>query len=70
MEIEKREELSKFLRRGDITSIADAAGVKRQTVERYIKGIIVKSIVEPYFKEFSERRKAEVKERLSATMNI
>lgn len=69
MEIEKREELAKFLRRGDRTKLAKIANVGRQTVERWIKGETIESTVEPYFIEFIEKRKAEVKERFSASMN-
>lgn len=69
MDIEKRKELAKYLRRGDIKKLAASANVTRQTVERWIKGVTIESTIEPYIVEFVEKRKLEVKERLSASMN-
>ena len=69
MKKEERKEIVKYLRWGDKTKIAELACVSRQTVERWIKGETIESTVEPYILEFAEQRKAEVKKRLSATMN-
>lgn len=68
MEIEKRKEIVKYLRRGDVMTIAKLAGVTRQTVERWIRGEVIKSTVEPYVVAFSKKRKKQVEKCIESEM--
>lgn len=60
IELEKRKEIAKNLRWGDAALIAKLAGVTRQTVERYLRGEVSKSSIEPYIIKIAEQRKAEL----------
>lgn len=69
MNIEEREEMKKYLRWGDLTSIATAAKVERQTVILWLKGKIKKSTCEPYIVAFVKKRKKEVEENVKAELS-
>lgn len=43
MELEKRTELSSYLRWGDLTKIAKIANVSRKTVENWLNGTVKKN---------------------------
>lgn len=58
---EEREKMAKYLRRGDRAKIAKAAKVDRQTVERWLKGKVKNSVVEPYILDWVKERKAQIK---------
>lgn len=66
MELKERNELSKFLRRGDKKAISELAKVDRQTLERFLKGETINSAIEPYFKAYAEKRKQEYEQRIGA----
>lgn len=66
MEVEKRQELAKFLRWGDKRIIAQLACVSRLTIDRWITGETVDSTVEPYIVSFLEKRKKEVELRMES----
>ena len=66
MEVDKRKELSKFLRWGDKTQIAELANVSKQTVQYWFSGKIKNSAVEQYVLLFVEKRKQEIENRLNA----
>lgn len=57
--IEERQELAKYLRRGDRAKIAKAANIDRQTVERWLKGQVQNSVAEPYIRDWVKTRKQQ-----------
>ena len=65
MENIERKELAKYLKRGDRNKIAEAAGVERKAVTRWLDGEIKNSIVEPFIIQWVEKRKKEVKNRIN-----
>lgn len=65
MNISDRQENRKYLRRGDIKEIAEAADVSRQSVENWLSGEVKESDVAPFAIAKMEARKKEVKERVS-----
>lgn len=69
MNISKRKENRKYLRRGDIKEIAETADVSRQTVENWLNGEVKESDAAPYIIAKMEARKKEVRERVSKMLN-
>lgn len=58
--VESRKELATYLRRGDRAKIAKLAKVSRRTVESFLEGKILKSVVEAYFLTMAQKRKEQV----------
>lgn len=70
MELEKRKELSSYLRWGDCTKIANLAKVSRKTVENWLNGTVKNSTVSPYVIALAEKRKREIEELLEREMSL
>jgi DNA-binding transcriptional regulator YdaS (Cro superfamily) len=66
MELKERKDFEKFLRWGDKTAIAKLARVSRMTLDRWLKGEVVVSTVEPYFIAYAMKRKQEIEQRMEA----
>lgn len=61
-----RKALKKFLRRGDISKIAELAGTVPNNVSRWFNGDLENSVCEPYAIAFAENRKTEMAEKIKA----
>lgn len=64
-EQQARREMAKYLKHGDISLIANKAGVSAEIVSRYISGVLEKSGCAAYFEALSKKRKEEVESAIS-----
>jgi len=64
----ERSMLRKYLKWGDLASIANLAGVNVQVVYRWFKGEIVNSTVGPYIELLAESRKSAIKKSINEKM--
>lgn len=64
-ELKTRKELAKYLKHGDISLIAEKAGVTTEIVSRYVAGALLKSGCSAYFEALAKKRKEEVEKAIS-----
>lgn len=69
MDLEKRKELSSYLRWGDLTKIAKLAGVTRKTVENWLNGTVNKSTASSYIIALARKRKEEIEQLIATEMS-
>lgn len=59
-ELKERRELASFLKEGDSSKIAKAAGVTRQAVDNWLRGKTKKSIIKHYVLAFVKIKQQEI----------
>jgi len=62
----ERKALKKFLRRGDISKIAELAGTVPNNVSRWFNGDLENSVCAPYAIAFAENRRVEMAKKIKA----